>query len=135
MKDKSFNENNKSIIEQLKDKYPNCKSFDMYGDGKHLVCELEPTKDHPEYDRAIEVIFKSKPHKHLKMNQQYTIISGKLRLHLDDRIIELAQGDVYNVLPNIVHWAESEEGCWAELYSQPGWTKEDHIQINVDNSK
>jgi hypothetical protein len=44
------------IIQELKTKYPHAKSFDLDGRGSHFVCEVEPTYDHPEYDRAIEVI-------------------------------------------------------------------------------
>jgi len=131
MKNEILEKHSNKILGQLKAKYPNSESFDMDGDGNHFVCEVEPTKEHPEYDRAVEVIFKSKPHKHLKMKQQYKIISGKLKLYIDDEIVDLVDGDEYIILPGKVHWAESDDGCWLEIYSQPGWTKEDHIPINL----
>ena len=96
----------------------------------HFVCELEPTSDHPEYDRAIEVIISSQPHKHLETTQYYTVFSGNLTLHLDDEIITLHPGDKYTVSPNIVHWATSDNECWVEIYSKPGWKKEDHIPVD-----
>ena len=64
------------------------------------------------------------------MTQNYTIISGELELHIGDKIITLRAGDKYTVYPNNVHWAKSVgEECWLEIYSRPGWTKEDHILV------
>ncbi len=119
----------KRILSMLSKKYPNSKSYDLDGRGKHFVCEVEPVQDHPEYDRAVEVIISSKPHKHLKMTQNYTIISGTLKLHIKDKVITLKSGDKYTVLPNSVHRAESDDECWVEIYSEPGWIKEDHIVV------
>src|SRR3989344_1343373 len=97
----------KRILDQLREKYPNSKS----------------------YDRAIEVIISSKPHKHLKMTQNYTILKGTLRLHIGDDETTLKPGDKFVIKPNNIHWAESENECWLEIYSEPGWTKEDHIVV------
>lgn len=117
------------IVKELKTKYPKASSYDLDGRGLHFVCEIEPVTEHPEYDKAIEVIILSKPHKHLKMTQNYTILSGTLELHIGDKIIQLKAGDKYVVEPNNVHWAKSEDECWLEIFSKPGWTKEDHILI------
>lgn len=117
------------ILKELSANYPDKKAYDLDGRGLHFVCEVEPVDEHPEYDRAVEVIISSKPHKHLKMTQKYKIISGELDLYLDDDIVHLSKGDTYTVKPNIVHWAESPEECWLEILSEPGWTKEDHIVV------
>ncbi|KKQ98098.1 MAG: hypothetical protein UT23_C0005G0021 [Candidatus Woesebacteria bacterium GW2011_GWA1_39_12] len=119
----------KRILDQLREKYPNSKSYDLDGRGMHFVCEVEPVGEHPEYDRAIEVIISSKPHKHLKMTQNYTILKGTLRLHIGDDETTLKPGDKFVIKPNNIHWAESENECWLEIYSEPGWTKEDHIVV------
>lgn len=119
----------KRILKYLREKYPDAKSFDLDGRGLHFVCEVDPPQDHPEYDRAVEVIISSLPHKHFKMTQFYTIISGNLELHLEDQVINLKQGDKYTIQPNTIHWAKSEDECWVEIYSEPGWTKEDHIVV------
>ena len=119
------------IINSLKTKYPGAKTYDLDGRGKHFVCEIEPVTDHAEYDRAIEVIIDSTPHKHLKMVQYYTIISGNLELHLDDKTIMLHTKEKYTIEPNIVHWAKSDSECWVEILSKPGWTKEDHIPVDI----
>ena len=120
------------ILNQLKEKYPDAKAFDLNGRGKHFVCEVEPTKDHPEYDRAIEIIIKSQPHKHLKMTQYYTLLSGTLELHIGEKVVILRSGDKYMIPPGNVHWALSNDECWVEIYSKPGWTKEDHIPVFSD---
>lgn len=111
-------------------KYPDNKSYDLDGRALHFVCEVEPVNEHPEYDKAVEVIISSKPHKHIKMTQYYTILKGELELHVGDKIIELKKGNKYTVKPNTVHWAKSNNECWVEIYSKPGWTKEDHIVID-----
>lgn len=117
------------ILKQLRKKYPDCKSYDLDGRGKHFVCEVEPVHEHPEYDRAIEVMISTKPHKHLEMTQYYKIISGNLDLYVNDKVIKLKAGDKYAVTPNKVHWAKSDGECWLEIYSEPGWTKEDHVLV------
>lgn len=127
-------ERKKRIINTLKTKYPGKKSFDLDGRGCHFVCEVEPTQEHPEYDRAIEVIISSKPHKHIKMTQYYTILSGNLELHIGDQMVRLKTGDTYVIPPQTVHWATSIDECWVEILSKPGWTKEDHVAISLPES-
>jgi len=78
----------------LEYKYPGENAFDLDGRGKHFVCEIEPTKNHPEYDRAVEVIISSKPHKHLKTTQHYTILTGTLKLYLCKENITLHPGNL-----------------------------------------
>ena len=130
MNKETLKQRSNRILKQLKAKYPDAKSYDLDGRGMHFVCEIEPVTGHPEYDRAIEVVIESKPHKHLKMMQYYTVISENLELHINKEIILLKAGDKYTIFPNKVHWARSDNECWVEIYSKPGWTKEDHIVIN-----
>ncbi len=119
------------ILEELKAKYPHSKSYDLDGRSLHFVCEVEPVDEHPQYDRAVKAIISSIPHKHLKMKQWYTIISGSLELTVGDKTITLSTGDKYTVEPRLVHSAKSvgDKECWVEIYSEPGWTKEDHIRV------
>ena len=120
------------IINQLKVKYPHARAWDVDGRGMHFVSEIDPVDNHPEYDLAVEVIIESKPHKHLKMTQYYTVLSGILELHLGDEIVTLSPGDKRTIKPGTIHWALGKEGeCWTELYSEPGWTKEDHLVVEV----
>lgn len=131
MKKETSKQRSKRIINQLKKKYPGKNSFDLDGRSKHFVCEIEPTKDHPEYDRAVEVIISSRPHKHLKMTQYYTIIQGILNLYLGKKAITLKATDKYTIPSGQAHWAKSRDECWLEIYSEPGWTKEDHIPASL----
>lgn len=129
MKEETTVQRSERILNQLRSKYPGKATFDLDGRKEHFVCEIEPTKDHPQYDRAIEVIISSQPHKHLKMTQYYTILSGSLNLYLNGEKVILKQGDTYTIKPNVVHWANSDGECWLEIRSEPGWTKEDHITV------
>lgn len=131
MSEETKDQRSERILQELRKVYPEAQTFDLDGNGTHFVAEVEPTKDHPEYDRAIEVIIKSKPHKHLKMTQEYRVLSGTLRLHIDDQIVNLSKDEAYTVLPEKIHWAESDNECWVELHSKPGWTKEDHIPVDI----
>lgn len=117
------------VLKLLKDKYPEKDSYDLDGRGLHFVCEVEPVSEHPEYDTAIEVIIKSKPHKHLKMTQRYTVLEGSMDLYVEDEEIHLEKGGQYVIVPGRVHWATSDGKSLVELYSVPGWTKEDHIVV------
>lgn len=105
-------ERSKRIINQLKGKYPKAKAYDLDGKSQHFVCEVEPVSDHPEYDRAVEVIISSRPHKHLKMKQFYSIIFGTLELHVGEKVISLRAGDTYTIEPGNIHWAISDDECW-----------------------
>jgi mannose-6-phosphate isomerase-like protein (cupin superfamily) len=117
------------IIAELNRRYPQASAYALGDSATHFVSEIEPSKDHPEYDRAIEVILKSKPHKHNKMTQSYKVLSGTLALQVEDQVIHLKPGDTYVVKPGLVHSAESTDECWLEIYSEPGWTAEDHIVV------
>ena|SRR3972149_713643 len=129
MKKETPKQREERILHQLRMKYPGAIAFDLDGRSMHFVCEVEPTKDHQEYDRAVEVIIRSQPHKHLKMKQRYNVLSGTLELHIKDKVVELNPGDKYTIHPGTVHWAVSNDECWVEIYSLPGWTKEDHIPV------
>lgn len=129
MINESISERSKRIINSLNEKYPGKNAYDLDGRGLHFVAEIEPVDEHPEFDKAVEVIIESIPHKHLKMTQYYTIISGDLEFHVGDEIVNLHVGDKYTVTPGKIHFAKSDNECWAQIYSEPGWTKEDHITI------
>ncbi len=93
-----------------------------------LLCEVEPTQNHPNFSVAIAVIDKSTPHTHRITEETYTVIRGELILHANDETITLKRDESYTIEPGVVHWAEGDE-TWVECLSKPGWTKEDHILV------
>ncbi|MFA6501866.1 MAG: cupin domain-containing protein [Parachlamydiales bacterium] len=115
------------IIDDLKIKYPSRNIIkNDESNSTEILCEIDPSKDHPDYSNAVAIIDKSKPHVHRKTTETYKIIKGKLILHIGDQSKELNEGDTYTIEPGNVHWAEGNE-TWVECYSEPGWTFEDHI--------
>lgn len=46
-----------------------------------------------------------------------------------EEVINLRKGDQYVITPGRIHWATSQDEALVELYSVPGWTKEDHIVV------
>lgn len=115
------------ILGVLRSAYPGKRCYDIDGRAMHFVCEVEPGADHPGYDKAVEVIISSSPHKHKRTTQRYVVLSGTLELHLNDASIRLRPGDTYTVQPEIVHWGKSNDEAVVEIYSTPGWTAEDHL--------
>lgn len=129
VKEETPQERSQRILSLLRTRYPGKDAFDVDGSANHFAAEIEPAEDHPEYDRAIEVVIKSKPHLHHKMKQRFKILSGKLRLHIGENVITLSEGETYDIPTEIAHWAEGEGETWVEVYSEPGWTAEDHIPV------
>lgn len=115
MNNETKEERSKRILNALHAKYPDKKVYDLDGRCLHFVAEVEPVEEHPEYDRAVEVIIESVPHKHLKMTQHYTIINGNLEFHFGDIVQHFQSGDKFTVNPNVVHWARSDNECWVEI--------------------
>ncbi len=119
--------NKQKIISELKNKYPGKSIYSVPDENPtEILCEVEPSSDHPEYSNAVAIIDKSKPHIHHKTAETYKVIKGKLLLHIGDQSKELNEGDTYTIEPGNIHWAEGNE-TWVECYSEPGWVFEDHI--------
>jgi len=119
--------NSKKVIEELEKKYPEKKIIKNDEDNPtEILCEIEPSTNHPEYSLAIAVIDKSAPHTHKKSKETYKVIRGKLALYIDSEKHELSEGEELVINPDQTHWAEGNE-TWIECYSEPGWTFEDHI--------
>ena len=116
--------------QELQKQYPGKPIFENKTDGEvtELVCEIEPTSEHPEYSVAIAVINKSPKHKHNQTTETYKVIKGKLKLHVGGDMFELHEGDWYIIEPGQVHWAEGD-AAWVECRSEPGWTVEDYITV------
>jgi len=119
--------NSKKIVEEFKKKYPGKKSIKNNEDNPtEILCEVEPSSEHPEHSLAVAVIDKSIPHSHKKTRETYKVIKGKLKAYKDGKEFILNKGDELVINPGEAHWAKGNE-AWVECYSEPGWTFEDHI--------
>lgn len=58
-------------------------------------------------------------HMHNKRNENYMVVSGVLTIELDERILELQEGESYNIEPNVMHLLRND-------------TDEDVVLIEVD---
>jgi len=117
----------KNILQSLSQQYPkkkiilNSKNFPT-----EILCEVEPTVDHPSYSVAIAVIDKTHPHKHIKTTETYEVIKGDLTLNIDGKTTVLKSGEKISIKPNQTHHAQGKE-TWVKVTSRPGWTKSDHL--------
>lgn len=121
--------NVQKVIAELQEKYPG-KPI-LKNNEEHpteIVCEIEPTSEHPDYSTAVAVIDESIPHYHKKTTEEYKILKGTLVLFLDDKQIALYENDAYIITPGIKHYAKGQE-TWITTTARPGWTKEDHIFV------
>lgn len=119
------------IITRLKKKYPGktiIKNLNRKGEVTEILCEIDPTQDHPEFSEAVAVIDSSIMHFHKKLHETYTIISGKLTVITDASNFILKKGDKITMKPGIVH-ANIGHETWCHVYSEPGWTLGDHIPL------
>lgn len=81
---------------------------------------------------AVADIRRSEKHYHKTTLETYTLVSGKLRVHLGDRVEELrTPGQVLTIPVNTPHWAESlgEGPARIAVFTSPAWTPEDHLRI------
>jgi len=123
------------VIHELKVKYPGKNVFPNSIDKSgEVVCEIEPTSEHPEYSKAIAVIDKSLSHFHFQATETYKILKGSLTLHVNHEQHVLNEGDTFVIEPKKIHWAEGKE-VWVECYSEPGWNPDDHIYTIVRKEK
>jgi mannose-6-phosphate isomerase-like protein (cupin superfamily) len=79
---------------------------------------------------AVADIRLSERHYHKKTIETYTLVSGRLRVHLGDEVEVLrTPGQVLTIPINTPHWAESlsEEPARIAVFTSPPWTPEDHL--------
>ncbi len=121
--------NTQKIIKELSAKYPGKKViFDPPENPTEIICEIDPTSDHPEKSIALAIVSRSKPHYHKKSTEIYEAVKGVLTIYKDEGKHTLHEGEKITIEPNIVHYVEGDE-VWFLTYSKPGWTLEDHIVV------
>jgi len=119
--------NVRKVTEELKRKYPgNGIIMNDKDNPTEILCEVDPSSDHPDYSLAVAVIDKSQPHAHKRSKETYKVIRGNLVLCIDGKKYKLNEDEEMIIEPGKTHWAEGNE-TWVECYSEPGWTFEDHI--------
>jgi len=119
--------NTEKVINELSLKYPGKKIIKINEENPtEIICEVDPSSEHPEKSIAIAVINRSEPHYHKKSTEIYRIIKGELNLIVDNKEYNLKENDVYTIHPGEIHYAIGSE-TWVEVISEPGWTLEDHI--------
>jgi mannose-6-phosphate isomerase-like protein (cupin superfamily) len=93
-----------------------------------ILCEVDPTSEHPEYSKAIAIIDRSIPHVHYETKETYKVLKGSLVVHISGVEYPLKEGESIVIEPDKIHWAEGKE-TWVECYSEPGWRIDDHVRI------
>ena len=117
--------NSEKVTKILKGLYPGKNIVALpENNPTEIICEVEPTADHPEYSVAMAVIVESKPHFN-DVTETYEVESGSLELAVNGSIIELKEGKSYTIPPGVVHSAKSNE-AWVKVESRPGWTPQSH---------
>ena len=132
--------NTDQFISQLQALYPGKPIFKNDDNNPtEILCELDPTSDHPDYSVAIAVIDRSIPHYHQHTEELYEVLTGQLTLYTcHPELVSGSQlkyqkhilhpGDSYTIKPGTYHFAEGQE-TWIKATSHPGWTTNDHHLI------
>ena len=94
-----------------------------------ILCEVEPTEDHPHYSVAVAIIDRSASHVHKKTTETYEVIRGVLKLNVNGKETILKEKDKLTVFPNEIHFAKGQE-TWVKVTSFPGRTQEDDILVD-----
>lgn len=117
------------IVSRLQIKYPGKTILQLpFKNPKEIICEAEPTTDHPEYSVAVAVIEDSEPHVHRLSTEKYKVVEGEVNLFVDGEPRAMKEGVEYTIKPGKVHWAVANSAT-VEVTSNPGWTLSDHILI------
>ena len=118
------------IIEKLQTLYPG-KTISGIPEHKpvEIICEIEPSSDHPEYSTAIAVADKSAAHYHLLSTEIYEVLIGTLTVFIDGEPHILEKGEKITIEPGVIHYVIGEE-VWFRVHSRPGWSEDDHFLVS-----
>ncbi len=124
--------NVRKVINQLQTEYPGKNIIkNNLVNTTEIICEIDPTSVHPDYNLAIVVIDKSKPHYHKRITEVYEVLKGDLIVNKDGKDYVLKPGDKITIHPGEVHFAYGNE-TWFKVSSKPGWTFSDHILVDEE---
>lgn len=124
--------NSKKILQELKKQYPG-KNITVNDEKKptEIICEIEPTSLHPGHSLAVTVVDLIPEHFHKKSAEIYYVAKGKLVLQINGKQLVLNENEWSVVQPGEVHSGKGEE-TWVYVYSEPGWSKNDHYLTSKD---
>lgn len=117
--------NSKEVVGELEERYPG-KNIILIppANPTEIICELEPTGDHPEHSVAIAVVDESARH-YNDETEEYHVIKGRLVLIIAGVEYKLEEGDKRVIRPGFVHSAKAD-AAWVQVTTRPGWTPEGH---------
>lgn len=117
------------VLNYFQENYPG-KNIIMIPDGNpsEIICEVDPSSEHPKFNRAVAAIKESEPHYHKYAVEKYKVIIGELKLNVDGQVIKLKEGDEYTIEPGKMHSAEGNFTI-VQVDSEPGWNKDDHFLV------
>ncbi len=119
----------KQVVARLKKDYPGKRIIRLCeGRSQEIICEIQPTSEHPAYSVAIAVVDRSLLHFHLESQELYEVMQGTLRLYCNQKMVLLHPGDTHLVEPGVHHFATGRE-TWVRVTSSPGWKQEDHYIV------
>jgi len=117
----------KEIIDRFNTDYPGKNIIALPEDAPtEIICEIDSTSEHAEYNIAIAAIKESAPHYHKRAEETYEVLEGELTLRVGDDTIRLKPGESHAIKPGIIHSAKGNFTL-VQVTSRPGWTQEDHI--------
>lgn len=114
------------VLEELKATYPGKKIvLNDRNRCTEILCEIEPSSQHPTFSKAIAVIDLTKPHFHNSSTETYEVLRGTLTMSIDGIEREMHEGDTVTITPGQIHFAKGNE-TWISCLSKPGWKHDDH---------
>lgn len=117
------------VIDYFKKTYPGKNIVCLPEEGPtEIICEIDPSSEHPEKNVAIAAIKQSAPHYHKKAVEEYEVVKGTLKITVDDKVTTLQKGETCVIKPPSVHSASGDFSL-VKVTSHPGWAPEDHFLV------
>ncbi|MFC1647189.1 cupin domain-containing protein [Patescibacteria group bacterium] len=119
----------KIVTRKLKRHYPGCEIIITDPENPtEIICEIQPTVEHPKWSGIIAVIDRTRLHYHKMLTETYHVLDGKLSIYLNGKKQVLKKGDLVKIPPKTIHWSQGDE-TWVYVYSTPGWIGDDHVLV------
>jgi len=117
----------RKILEALEEEFPGKTILALpEDDPKEIICEVEPSADHPEHSIAIAYIDESVPHRHPVGIETYEVERGTLILTVEGITYTLNEGESREIQPGQLHSARGN-ATRVKAHSIPGWTFANHV--------